>query len=103
MNLKPIGISFADACNKYNEKVAFECVPGNTGITKKDTKLMRQFIDNYNGMEINIEAHVKKGSKQSNPNFVRIYFAYVRDLDTPKIVVGSIGEHLDTAATRFQS
>lgn len=61
--------------------------------------LMRQRIDKYNGQEIDIEPHVKNGSQESDPKFVRIHFAYDPNV-ADKIIVGHCGKHLDNYSTR---
>lgn len=94
---------FADACNKFEEKVAYTCSPGNSATTKLDKKLMRGYEDTYRGKKINIESHIVKGNKESNPKFIRLYFSYEHDTKIgDRIVVGSIGGHKDSAATRHK-
>ncbi len=94
--------NFSDACREYQKKAPFDCVAGNSSATKKDNSIMQQYIDYYQGKEILIEAHVKKGGNPSDSKFVRIYFTYIKDDIYPVIVIGSIGKHLDTAGTRYQ-
>lgn len=76
---------------KFNAQTNFEYARSNGSQTRSDSKLMRQFVDTYNGKEISIEPHIKKGK-------LRIYLNY--DSETNKIVIGHCGEHLDTATTR---
>ena len=60
---------------------------------------MRQYVDTYNGQEINIEAHIKNGNNDKDPKSVRIYFAYDSSV-ADKIIIGHCGKHLDNATTR---
>ena len=68
-------------------------------MTRKDTKLIGQYRDSYHGREINVERHIKKGSRESSDQFVRIYFGF--DEESQKVVVSSVGKHLDTYSTKF--
>lgn len=61
--------------------------------------MMRQYSDEYNGREIDIEAHIKNGNKESDPRFVRIHFAYDPAV-SDKILIGHCGKHLDNYSTR---
>lgn len=67
-------------------------------MTRKDRKLMRNYMDTYQRRVINCEAHIKYGNKKSDPNSVRIYFCFDREAD--KIVISHIGEHLENYSTR---
>ena len=94
--------NFVEACAKYNEQAPFECVPGNTSMTKKDKTISREYEDYYFENEINIEPHIKSNTgKESDSRFFRIYFANYIDLKTGKrkIIIGSCGGHLTTAGT----
>ena len=94
---------FADACNKFEEKVAYTCSPGNSATTKLDKKLMKDYEDVYRGKTIKTESHIVKGNKESNPKFIRLYFSYEHDEEIgDRIVVGSIGGHKVSAATRHK-
>ena len=50
----------------------------------------------HEGKKYVLDMHIKYGNRASN--LIRIYFC--RDADTKKIVVGSMPEHLATAAQR---
>lgn len=93
---------FADACTKYNESSPYECVVGNTGSTKKDKAISKEYEDYYNGEKICIEPHVKSNTgKEKDPRFFRIYFSFYVDKESnqKQIVIGSCGKHLTTAGT----
>lgn len=97
--------NFTEACAKYNEQAIFECVPGNTSMTKKDKTILREYEDFYGGNEINIEPHIKSNTgKESDSRFFRIYFANYIDKKSGKrkIVLGSCGGHLTTAGTMYK-
>lgn len=68
-------------------------------MTRLDRNLMRQYIDYFDGQEINIEAHIKNGNKDSDPKSVRVYFAYDPQI-TDRIIIGHCGKHLDNYSTR---
>ena len=75
------------------------CARGEGKMTRKDADLMRQYTDTYNGHEINIEAHIKNGVKESDPRFVRIYFAHDPTV-SDKVIIGHCGKHLDNYTTQ---
>ena len=84
----------------YKEKTAWDLKRGEGKMTRKDKSLMAQRSDIYLGREINIEPHVANGNKESDPDFIRVYFAF--DEITKKIVIGHVGKHLDNYSTRKQ-
>lgn len=68
-------------------------------MTRKDSSLMRQYEDEYEGRRISIEPHVKTSeNKESSPKFLRVYFCF--DDISKKIVIGSCGKHLNNYTTR---
>ena len=68
-------------------------------MTRKDSTLMRQYEDDYNGKIISIEPHIKTAeTKESSPRFLRVYFGF--DEESKKIVIGSCGKHLNNYTTR---
>ena len=67
-------------------------------MTRKNPKLAVQYEDTYQSRKLECEAHIKNKSKESDPDFIRIYFGF--DRYSGKIVVSSCGEHLDTYLTR---
>ena len=68
-------------------------------MTRKDTKLIGQYRDTYHGREIDVESHIKKGNKESSDQFIRVYFGF--DNESQKVIVSSVGKHLDTYSTKF--
>lgn len=67
--------------------------------TRDNPDLMGTRRDFYKGREISIEPHVKsKVSKDTDSRFIRVYYAW--DKSSGLIVIGSLGKHLPSAATR---
>lgn len=89
----------AQAYSEFKNKTGWEVARCEGPQTHVDSKLMRQFIDTYNGQEIDIEAHIKNGCRESDPKFVRIYFAYNPSI-SEKIIIGNCGKHLKNYSTR---
>lgn len=65
--------------------------------TRKNNKLMALRKDVYEGREISIEPHVKRGRVEGASNFIRVYYCY--DVKTSRIVIGHVGSHLDNYTT----
>lgn len=83
----------------FNQESNFRVARGEGSMTRKDSSLMRQFEDEYNGKKIDIQAHLKSTENSpSSRRFLRIYFCY--DSDIHKIIIGSCGKHLDNYTTR---
>lgn len=89
----------AQAYNDFKNKTGWEIARGEGHQTRVDSKLMRQYVDTYDGQEIDIEAHIKNGVKESDSKFVRIYFAYDPSV-SDKIIIGHCGKHLENYSTR---
>ena len=89
----------ATAYREFTDRTGWECSRGEGKQTRKDSAMMRQYWDSFEGREINIEPHVKAGRKESDPRFVRIHFAYDPSI-TDRIIVGHCGKHLDNFSTR---
>lgn len=89
----------AQAYKAFTEQTGWECSRGNGHQTRNNAKLMRQYVDTYNGQEINIEAHIKKGTNDRDPKSIRIYFAYDPQV-ADKILIGHCGKHLENATSR---
>jgi len=89
----------ATAFKKFKEKTGWDCSRGEGRETRKDSKLMQQYVDEYNKQEIDIEPHIKKGTKDSDSRSVRIYFAYDPTI-APGILIGHCGKHLDNYSTK---
>ena len=75
----------------------FELVLGAGTATRKSNSLMSGYEDEYKGRKIVCEAHLRNGSKENDPKFIRIYYHFDREDNI--FVVSSIGEHKTTAAT----
>lgn len=89
----------ATALSEFKNRTGWDCARGEGHMTHLDSRLMRQYVDSFNGKEINIEAHIKNGVRESDPKFVRIYFAYDPNVSN-KIIIGHCGKHLDNYSTR---
>ncbi len=89
----------AQAFKSFTEATGWDCSRGNGHQTRANSKLMRQYVDTYNGQEIDIEAHVKTGNNDKDPRSVRIYFAYDPQVAN-KIIIGHCGKHLENATSR---
>lgn len=89
-----------DIAKKFKDRSShFEWARNAGTRTRKDSKLRREYIDTYQGRELNFETHIKSGNKESGKNFIRIYFAF--DKASQKIIISSIGKHLDNYTTQF--
>ena len=62
-------------------------------MTHKDTRLMKQFITEYNGVDIDIEPHITFPKEKQS-----IHFGF--DVNSKKIIIGHCGEHLEVSSTR---
>lgn len=83
---------------EFNRRSKLRFARGEGTMTRKDSGLMRQYHDVYQGKDLNIEAHIKtKETRESNPKFLRIYFCYDNELH--KIIIGSCGKHLENYTT----
>lgn len=89
----------ASAYKEFTEKTGWSIGRGEGAQTRADSKLMREYVDTYNGHQIDIEPHVKNGSKESDSKFVRIHFAFDPSVEN-KIIIGHCGKHLDNFSTR---
>ena len=67
--------------------------------TRHDSRLMEKYEVTYQGKKYNIETHIKTNANlESKSRFLRIYFAY--DQEMRKIIIGSVGNHLENATTK---
>lgn len=83
---------------EFNRLSKLRLARGEGTMTRKDSGLMRQYSDIYQGKEINIEAHIKTNeNKETNPRFLRVYFYY--DSELHRIIIGSCGKHLRNYTT----
>lgn len=84
---------------EFKRLTGWECSRCEGSMTRENPRLMKQFRDQYRGREINIEAHVKNGTRESDPKFVRIYYAYDPAV-ADKILIGHCGKHLENYSTQ---
>lgn len=89
----------AQAYKEFTARTGWECARGAGTMTRLDRDLIKQYIDTFDGQEINIEAHIKNGNKDTDPKSVRIYFAYEPQI-TERIIIGHCGKHIDNYSTR---
>lgn len=88
-----------DIAKEFNARSKFKYARSAGMMTRKNSSLMQQYFDEYDGRQINVETHIKSGNKEADPKFIRIYFAY--DEQTERLVVSYIGAHLDNYSTQF--
>ena len=82
---------FTQSGDIYKEFVArtgIKAKRGEGSMTRSDAKLMRQFVTEYKGESINIEAHITYGKLGQS-----IHFGFSNN--DKKIIIGSCGEHKD--------
>ena len=68
-------------------------------MTRKDSAFMKLREDEYEGKTISVEPHLKLKSVKGEPQHQRLHFCY--DPELKKIIIGYLGDHLDSAATRY--
>ena len=90
-----------DIASEFNGRSNFLLARCAGMMTRKDNSLMEQYNDIYHDREINVETHLKKGKKEADAKFLRLYFGY--DSESGKLIVSSVGKHLDNYSTRFLS
>lgn len=91
----------SDIPKAFNSRSEFTYSRGAGMMTRKDNKLMEQYKDEYCGRELNVETHLKKGNKESSDQFIRVYFGF--DNKSQKIIISSVGKHLENYTTKFMS
>jgi hypothetical protein len=87
-----------DVARAFNDRSTFEYARGAGSMTRKDSGLIAAYKDVWQGREIDVQPHLKNGARESDPKFIRVYFAY--DVPSGRIVVSHVGKHLDTYGTR---
>lgn len=87
-----------DVKRVFNNRSRFTYAQGAGMMTRKDNNLMSEYMDTYQGRELNCEGHIKSGGKESDPKFIRIYFAF--DRDSKKIIISSCGKHLKNYSSK---
>lgn len=88
-----------DITQEFKSRSGFGLALDNGSQTRADPALMAGFRDAYQGRAIECGWHVKSGSDESSPRFVRIYFGF--DRETGRVVVSCLA-HLRTYATQFR-
>lgn len=68
-------------------------------MTRKDKDMMKLREDEYEGKAISVEPHLKLKSVKGEPSHQRLHFCY--DPELKKIIIGHLGEHLESAATQY--
>ena len=67
-------------------------------MTREQNDMMRLREDEYEGKTISVEPHLKIKSQKGEPDHQRLHFCYIPELR--RIVVGYLGDHLDSASSR---
>ena len=73
---------------QHHEGNAFETIEANYSVAP-----------GYEGKIISVEPHLKLKSWKGEPAHQRLHFCY--DPEMRKIIIGYLGDHLDSAATRY--
>lgn len=68
-------------------------------MTREQKDFMKLRQDEYEGMEISIEPHIKLKAAKGIPSHQRLHFCYLSELE--RVIIGYLGDHLDSAATRY--
>lgn len=89
------GPGSGDIAKIFRDRTGIEVAMTEGKLTKKDNRKMAQRKDAFMGEEIDITPHVKL-----DRGTARAYFCAFRQNGTQRIVVGDIGDHLETAGTR---
>ena len=79
--------------NAFRLATGLDMARGEGSQTRSNPNLMALRNDQYQGRDIVIEPHVRKGNRDTSSDSVRIYFCYDRISD--KIIIGHVGGHLD--------
>lgn len=79
--------------NTFHVATGWDMARGEGSQTRSNPALMALRNDQYQGRNIRIEPHVRKGTKDNSPDCVRVYFCY--DNISDRIIIGHVGNHLD--------
>ena len=82
-----------------NYAAGFTITHSEGATTREDRELMRLREDEFEGEHIDIEPHLKYGTK--HPKLLRIYYAI--DTKFKRLVIGHCGDHLDNRSTLHMS
>ncbi len=88
--------SNCDLEREYRNRTGFELALTETSATKELTEAVRQRMVKYGDRYLFAGAHVKFGTKP--PRLLRVHFTF--PVGSPVIVVGHVGDHLETAGTK---
>lgn len=90
------GASMEDA---FKSKSHFDYSPSAGMMTENARKFKREYLDKYEGREIDCGAHIGKGNVDGNPRSIRVYFCF--DKKSRKVIVSSCGDHLPNHTGQF--
>lgn len=82
-----------DIYKEFKMRTGIKATRGEGTMTRADAKLMRQFVTDYNGESINIEAHITYAEKEQS-----IHFGFSNN--DKRVIVGSCGEHKEIYSSR---
>ncbi len=77
----------------FRISTGWDMARGEGSQTRNNPALMALRNDKYQGRNIKIEPHVRKGTRDNSSDCVRVYFCY--DNVSDRIVIGHVGNHLD--------
>ena len=106
--LYTVATRMTDVFRNAQENLTEEDVMGATGFdvsfhegseTRKQREFMRLREDVYEGRDISVEPHLKLKRVKDEPDHQRLHFCYIPELK--RIVIGYLGDHLDSAATKY--
>ena len=97
---------FRNSSGNCSEKDVQECTGyrvsfGEGSMTRENSDMMRLREDIYEGKVISVEPHLKLRSGKEEKENQRLHFWY--DKDRRRIVIGYLGEHLDSVSGRRKS
>ena len=82
-----------DIYKEFKARTGIEASRGEGAMTRADTRLMRQFVTDYNGDSIDIEAHITYPQKKQS-----IHFGFSKK--DRRIIVGSCGAHKEIYSSK---
>lgn len=83
----------------FKSKSHFDYSPSAGMMTENTRKFKRDYLDNYEGREIDCGAHIGRGNVDGTPRSIRVYFCY--DKKSKKVIVSSCGDHLANYTGQF--
>ncbi len=107
--LYTVANQLVDVLTDYPENAIEEEVQARTGyrmsfregsMTRERTDMMRLRMDEYEGKEISIEPHLKLRAGKGEVMNQRLHFWF--DQERKRVVIGYIGEHLDSASSWYR-